>query len=177
MALQFSPEALPYLREASNVRRCHGLPHHGEYTDGKHSFDAVMALLCLHPNPSKALMIAVATHDMAERWVGDSPSPALACWPDLGIAYISAENDVFHQLLGGNPLDELSISDRRWLKAIDKLELWLWCHDQMALGNQNASEWASVLKEWLLSGEPPLQVGEFVDKFVWRRTQNKEITG
>lgn len=174
----FSPEAIAYLREASNVRRCHGLPHHGDYTDGKHSFDAMTALLCLYPGePSRELLLAVMFHDMAERWVGDSPSPALARFPDLGIAYLAAENHVFQRLLLGNPLDTLTPEERRWLKFIDRLELWLWCHDQIALGNRNAEEWEGGLKELLLSGEAPVEIEHFVKNFVWRRTRNKDITG
>ena len=36
-------------REAGNVRRFHVVPHVGEYTVGKHSYDAVSMLFVLHP--------------------------------------------------------------------------------------------------------------------------------
>ena len=63
-------------REGGNVLRCHTVPHHGQYSVGKHSYDALSLLLLLHPNPSMNLVKATLWHDCAERFVGDMPAPA-----------------------------------------------------------------------------------------------------
>lgn len=39
-------------REAGTVRRCHIVPHQGQYNIAQHSYGAVSLLLLLHPHPS-----------------------------------------------------------------------------------------------------------------------------
>lgn len=169
-----------YLREAGNTRRCHTLPHHGDYTVGKHSWDAAMLLMTLWPEGEELpryLLEAVLLHDVAERWVGDSPSPALARWPQLGDAYKAAENEVHRSLLGFHP-EDLAPAHYAWLRAIDRLELWLWCHDQRALGNYNAEDWIKAISDSLHKDpSTPGAVIGFITRFVWRRTRNSEIMG
>ena len=177
---QTSPaERVLRMREAGNVRRCHGLPHHGEYTIGKHSWDAVMLLYTCYPGePSAALVRAVLLHDTAERWVGDLPSPALRKWPDLGRAYRDAEISIHNVLHGYDPeVAGLTNEERRWLKGVDRVELWLWCQDQMALGNKNAGNWSDGLERtFQVDGLLP-ELKQLVDTYRWRRTSNIEVTG
>lgn len=130
-------EQVRRLREGGHVRRCHALLHndHG-YTDGKHSFDAATLLLVLHPDPSINLVKAVLWHDMGERWVGDLPASAKWASPELSGAYNTLEQTVLRDILGLGPLfDSLSDNDKQWLVAVDCLEFWMWCLDQLALGN------------------------------------------
>ncbi len=128
-------ERIIALREASNVERCHTVPHSGSYSVGKHSYDATCLLLVLHPNPSAALLRAVLLHDSGERWVGDLPAPAKWDNGQLGILHAAIEQRALAHAGISSP--ELSEEEINWLNGVDRFELWLWCHDQLHLGNQN----------------------------------------
>lgn len=119
-------------REAGTVRRCHIVPHHGQYNIAQHSYGAVSLLLLLHPNPSLTLIKAVQWHDVAERWLGDIPAPAKWTHTELGEAYERAEEELLKRLGLFGELTDLEVA---WLKAVDTLELWLWCREEEALGN------------------------------------------
>jgi len=155
-------------REAGNVMRCHVVPHHGEYTVGKHSYDALSLLLILHPNPSANLMKAVLWHDGGERWVGDMPAPAKWYDDNLGTAYEHAE-DRARRLWG---LDvKLDKDELEWLRAVDRIELWLWCHDQKNLGNNHIHTFTKHLKAYFdrTAKEMPKPCRDFLDEFEWDR--------
>lgn len=119
-------------REAGTVRRCHIVPHHGQYNIAQHSYGAVSLLLLLHPNPSLTLIKAVQWHDVAERWLGDIPAPAKWTHTELGEAYERAEEELLKRL---GLFAQLTDPEQAWLKAVDTLELWLWCREEEALGN------------------------------------------
>jgi len=175
MALTVSERVLA-AREAGNVMRCHVVPHHGEYSVGKHSYDALSLLLILHPNPSPDLMKGILWHDGGERWVGDMPAPAK--WYDdrLGQAYESAE-DRARRLW---ELDvKLTPDEIEWLKAVDRIELWLWCHEQRQFGNRHIETFFTHLdryfKDTMKTMPQPCQ--DFLRDFSWQRLpeQKKEF--
>jgi 5'-deoxynucleotidase YfbR-like HD superfamily hydrolase len=163
-------QLIQVMREAGAVERCHTLPHHGSYTVGQHCYDALSLLLLLHPDPSLALIKATLWHDFPERWTGDVP--AVIKWrdPNLHNALERAEGRILAETFGTlHPWAELSFSDRCWIKAVDALELFLWCGDQLRLGNENArvvmsnlagirgADWlpAPVVRYW--SSLPPVR--------------------
>ena len=119
-------------REAGTVRRCHIVPHHGQYNIAQHSYGAVSLVLLLHPNPSVSLIKAVQWHDVAERWLGDVPAPAKWDNPELGEVYERTEAQLLNRL---GLFAQLTAEEQAWLKAVDTLELWLWCREEEALGN------------------------------------------
>lgn len=164
------------LRESSNVRRCHVVPHHGEYTVGKHSYDATVLLLLLHPDPDVHLLKLMMLHDAAERWVGDMPAPAKWHNSALGAEYVKAERDVFDKLdLFTGPYNTNKKEDSEWVSAIDRLELWLWAHDQLALGNQHVKHFIPALEQWFeLNWENiPRPVQGFFRSYKWERTPER----
>lgn len=121
-------------REGGAVLRCHTVPHNGRYDVAQHSFGAVSLLLILHPNPSLDLIKATQWHDVAERWMGDMPAPAKWSNPVLGEAYAEVEDGIMKAL---DLLPDLTDEDHEWLKAVDTLDLWLWCRSEEAMGNRN----------------------------------------
>lgn len=123
-------------REGGVVRRCHAVPHNTLYNVAQHSFGAVSLLLLLHPNPSVALIKAVQWHDVAERWLGDMPSPGKGHDPDLAEHYERVEAGLLERL---GLAQDLTEDEQEWLKAVDTLELWLWCREEEALGNRNVA--------------------------------------
>ena len=64
------------------------------------------------------------------------PGPAKMVNDDLGRVYEVVESRVLFQL-GLAP--GLNAEEQQWLKAMDVLELWLWCREEEALGNRNVS--------------------------------------
>lgn len=123
-------------REGGAVERCHGTPHHGSYSVGHHTFNAVSLLLLLHPAPTVELIKTVQWHDVAERWLGDVPSPAKSVDHGFVEPYARAEERVLFQLGLCSFGCDLPEEDLRWLKAVDILELWMWTADQLMLGNR-----------------------------------------
>lgn len=157
-------------REAGNVRRFHVVPHVGEYTVGKHSYDAVSMLCVLHPNPSVGLIKALLWHDGAERWVGDMPRPAPDYHEPLRYAYDQAHMaalQTWEMYEFGGLVEE----DFRWLNAIDTLEAWVWCQEQVAFGNQHCVEALVGLSRTIERGLSrfPDPCREFYLQYEWSR--------
>lgn len=158
------------LREASKVERAHTLPHHGSYTDGQHSYDATMLYLALCPEPSFKVVKAILGHDLGERWCGDLPAPAK--WSDTEMSKRHAlleERCLVH--LGFD--STLTVEEAGWLKAMDTVELWLWGHEQLALGNRNAECILTNLASFFARTALPDPVRAFLDDYQWTRTPDE----
>jgi hypothetical protein len=111
---------------AGGVQRYHanpGMARLGQ-TTADHQGRCVQLLLALHPNPSVALIRAVAHHDLGERWAGDLPAPFKQAQPEIAAAHAEAEQEFAAQAMGWRVLDDLSREDLRWLALIDGLEAW-----------------------------------------------------
>lgn len=159
-------------REGGNVLRCHTVPHHGQYSVGKHSYDSLSLLLLLHPEPSMNLVKAVLWHDCAERFVGDMPAPAKWLNQALGEEYEKAEREA--QEASGLALPDLTEEEQNWLTAVDRVELLLWAEEQSALGNRHIQGLMTASWGWLAqnAAKVPQEVRDFVEGFVWRRLDN-----
>lgn len=164
------------LREGGHVQRCHVLYHrdHG-YTDGKHSFDAASLLLVLHPCPPIHLIKMVLWHDVGERYVGDLPASAKWASAMLSAAYEALERQVLESHFVMKPLLEAMTKwDWQWLKALDAVEFYLWCEDQLAAGNRHVEMAWRNITEALETMRPnmPTPVQTFYDqhrKEGWQR--------
>ena len=159
-------DRVTYLREASNVERAHTIPHHGSYTVGKHSYDAVMLLLALKPDASRALIMAVLYHDLGERFTGDTPTPAKFMDGEFGKRLDQLEARA-REFLSVNV--ELTNDERMWLHAVDRVELLLWSKDQLAMGNLNAASIIGSLLSHISHMDMPQVVREFIESHEWTR--------
>lgn len=158
------------LREGGCVQRAHTMPHHGEYTVGKHSFDAVNLLFVLHPDPPMHLVKAVLWHDIGERWTGDVP--ATAKWSDGELA--KRLDMLESRCLKAAGLEQtLSPEERLWLRAVDRIELLLWAKEQLAMGNLNANAIIGNLASWFKRTAIPVQCKNFVENHKWGRTPDE----
>lgn len=160
-------------REASKVRRYHNLEHHGEQTVGQHSFDMITLAYWLVPSLllTRNMLLAIAFHDLPERWIGDVPAPAKDAMPQL-----KNHLDVLEETVSANfCMDGLKLNSKQkvWLKALDRLEAFLWGHDQLALGNKNAQDVVDYLTRWFAESDCPETVKEFVEDFEWERTPDR----
>lgn len=130
-------DAIKLAREGAAVRRVHTIPHIGEYVVGHHSFNMLAMLRILYPEASSSLIWAILEHDIPERLIGDIPSPAK--W--FGIVdrdrLIEVERTINTEIFGSSAEYNLNPKEIKWLNSLDLFELWLWCKDQIAMGNQN----------------------------------------
>lgn len=150
-------------REAGTVRRCHVVPHHGQYNIAQHSYGAASLLLLLHPHPSLNLIKAVMWHDVGERWLGDMPSPAKSVNPQLREVYEEAERRVLATI---GLLPGLMPDEEEWLKAVDILDLWLWSREEAALGNTAVDQIVQACYQAMYGlrdqGKLPIEVDDFL---------------
>lgn len=158
------------LRAAGHVQRCHTNQHHGLYLISEHVGQAICLLFTLHPMPSQNLVRALAFHDHPEILTGDIPAPAKRKIPLLRDYVEQLEAEYYEQ----HPLaqsGQLTDDDARWLKAIDSLELYLWCRDQELLGNQHATLIAEKVIGYLRTDGTPEPVLRFLETemtLTWR---------
>lgn len=160
-------DLIAIMREASQVERAHTIRHVGSYTNGQHSFDMMTLAWALMPTVTKNLMLAIMFHDFPERWTGDMPAVAKSEDGEFGkrMAIIEAR---ISKKLGWEV--ELTEGERVWLKALDKLEMLLWCQDQMALGNSNVITIVAILRRWFATTKVPQPIVDFINGYEWQRT-------
>ena len=155
-------------REAGNIQRAHTIPHRGSYTNAEHQYNVLSLLLVLHPNPSPELMKAALWHDVGERWTGDVPGSIKYVLPDVRFQMDELEEEFKERL--GVPVN-LSHEDKQWLRACDKIELWLWACDEAAMGNRNAEDLRNCIQQdfQLQRVRLPAPCAEFVRGYIWMR--------
>ena len=161
-----------YCREASRVKRCHNFPWIGEYSVGQHSFDMLTLCYQLHPAPTPQLIKAIVAHDLAERMVGDMPAPFKWAMPELAAEMHGVEDQILDRVEMYVPL---TADEERWLHAIDRVELWLACQEQLRLGNQNAQTMIDALEGYFAreAENLPEEITNFIDTYIPERLQDE----
>lgn len=158
------------LREGGQVRRFHTVPILGEARVDSHSFNMALLLMILMPDYPRQLLVAVLVHDLAERFVGDTPAFAkYGLNPDLGKALHAAEAVVEKEL----GLDiTLTDFERQWLKGLDLLECYIFCCDQQQLGNNNVHSTIHNLDCVMREDWIPVPIREFYEGYRPARSFN-----
>lgn len=161
-------------REAGNVERCHTMPHLGSYSNAKHQWGCAILYLQLHPDPRMETLTAILTHDLGERWVGDIPAPTKWALSHDAMGQVDSLEASCLRRLCFVPAELLPPEERAWWKAVDLLDLWLWCHEQLNMGNMAASRIidnvAIHMKDHM--DKLPLPVQEVFQKYRWERTDD-----
>jgi len=154
------------LRAAGKVERCHTTPHFGSYTVGQHSFDVAMLILTLHPSPNFRLVRAALYHDCHERWIGDVPTPTKETDPAIRRSLKKLERQCERALgIAAHLHAGLTKEEKRWLKAADRVELWLWAIEQINMGNQEAYTIKRDLERFF--EDLPEELHNFVHNYMW----------
>ena len=161
---------------AGGVQRYHanpGMARLGQ-TNADHQGRCVHLLLALHPDPSVALIRAVALHDLGERWAGDLPAHFKDAQPDIAAIHAALEQDFAERAMGWDALDRLTRDEKDWLRLIDKLEAWAFmrCH---APGEADRDGWPEArraciaLAQWIspVVGETVLVFLDDLDRGAW----------
>lgn len=150
-------------RAGGRVERCHTVPHLGSYSNAAHSWGVAMLMHYIWPKDFPRLALACLSHDVPERTVGDIPSPTFKFLPELR-RKLNAIEDRVNVLLGLPELLLLSEEDHRKLKICDHLELWLWSHEQILMGNQFAQECVTTIENYWSSDPLPQNVQLIVEE-------------
>lgn len=126
-------------RLGGKVERCHAVPHQGSYSNAAHMWGVAMLMHYLWPEDFPRLAIHCIAHDVPEGWVGDVPATVTNHCNTVREALAVMEHAICEDL--GLPNEaELEPEDHAKLKACDRLELYLWCVEQLTLGNVYAAE-------------------------------------
>ena len=155
-------ERVREMRAASRVERCHTTPHYGSYTVGQHSYDMANLLLILHPDPSVKLLKAALWHDLHERWTGDVPTTTKQADPEIRrrLQVLEMRCNVHLGIAA-----VLTPDEHRWLKAVDRIDLWLWAEEQFQMGNREALTIKYDVETSF--GDMPDECKKFVEEYKW----------
>jgi hypothetical protein len=146
-------ESVVQSRSGGKVERCHGLPHHGTYSNAAHQWGVAMLMHYLWPDDFPRLALVCLSHDVPEAWVGDIPAPTCRYMPGLKEGLNEAEGNINEDLL--LPAEhKLEAIDYAKLKCCDRLEFWLWCCEQELYGNLYAKEGRKEIERYFV--EVPL---------------------
>jgi 5'-deoxynucleotidase YfbR-like HD superfamily hydrolase len=126
----------------------------------------------LYPDAPVRLLKACLFHDVAERWTGDMPAP--------GKWWLNAEAGELLRLVEHRVKAQLQVDydeglktpELHWLKALDLLELILFCSDEQDMGNRNVDQIADTCLQ-ILQGEPwvPKPITQLLSQ-EWCRTDD-----
>lgn len=160
---------LQALREGGQVQRLHATPHLQPNTVAQHSWGMAMLLRALYPGePPQHLLWAVLTHDVPERWLGDTPAPAK--WNRrIGVALKLAEQDISRRL---NINFTLTVEEQAWLHGLDAADLWLYCLEERSLGNSMVQPMLEACYTMLLQESTPIQIREWAVGYTGERTSD-----
>lgn len=118
--------------------------------------------------PDDALIAKhILYHDIHERHTGDVPNGLRAFPPEVRENFKKAEAVVNKKF--GFDVPELSPVGQMWVTALDNLEFYLSCQDQLALGNRNMVPYLCASEEWFATEDVPEEVKEFIKKYRWKR--------
>lgn len=148
-------------RDAADVQRYHTKRIIRNQTVGQHTFNMLMLLNQVHPDCSKEMLQAVMHHDLPELMTGDIPAPIKKMHDTLGPLMDSIEE-------GLAPLyREVTLTpwEETLLKWVDRMELVLWCLEEVRMGNTYCRETAERGLMWILeSRKQPLDTVAECDK-------------
>jgi len=129
-------------------------------------------LYALHPKPSKRLLWAVLLHDVPERFTGDIPTTIKWTSSEIKVAFEKAEAMMNKDLKFNS---QFQADEENWLKALDLLELYIFCMDEIASGNQHIIQvrddcWNILARH----KDVPREVKQWIkDNPKWKRENNR----
>ncbi len=135
----------------------------------------VTMLFQLYPGrPPHHIIEAILYHDAAERVLGDMPGPSKGHFEFLDNQYNAAEDLVLSRA-GLNARADLTPHDEAWVKGLDCVEFWLWCHEQIAMGNRFFERPLERMTDRLAVMTLPPALKEFVDDYEWKRGPDSPV--
>ncbi len=143
-------------RQGFRVKRCHTIPHNGWYSVGHHTCCMMALAYEIFPNDFADLAPYILGHDVPEAWIGDVPAPPKRYSREINKIFTGLEDMINSEL--HLPLESELEKNRpdlySKLKDLDWLELWLWCKDELTMGNKNCIKIVEELNKYRI--ERPL---------------------
>lgn len=140
-------------RDAGAVRRYHVQRTLRQQTIAEHTFGMLMLIKQVRAGTfiSPALYDAVLHHDLPELFTGDMPAPIKRAHPDLGPLMDSIEEGLAPLYLE----PDLDAEDTALLKWADRMELVLWCLEEIKMGNTHCHAMVKRGLGWILNSVIP----------------------
>ena len=149
-------------RVGGRVERCHTIPHPAGYSVAAHSWGVALLMHHLWPEDFPRLGLYCLVHDVPEGWIGDIPSSVLGVLPRAQAEREALEN-LLHMALRLPSPNDLPPADQQKIDICDRLELFLWCKEQLACGNEMVRELHNQLHTHLFEVQHPPQVAFLLD--------------
>lgn len=149
-------------RDAGAVQRYHVKRTHRKQTIAEHTFGMLMLIKQINPLCTKNVMNAVLHHDLPELFTGDVPAPIKRVHPELGPLMDSIEE-------GLTPLYQdfhITVPEAILLKWADRMELVLWCLEEVRMGNVYCRATVARGLGWILAAKMPDNAQELTDEVV-----------
>lgn len=156
-------------RDAGAVKRYHVKRVLRTQTNAEHTFGVLMLLKQVTADeawdPARLLELyeAALHHDLPELMTGDVPAPIKRVHPGLGPMMESIEEQLFplyRNTYGMGP------DDAALLKWADRMELVLWCLEEVRMGNTLAAGIVSRGLGWILVAHLPECAQALTDEVV-----------
>lgn len=131
--LRILVEKLMFVYGAGQTRRWHAMQHViRTETVAAHTWNVVMWIIILHPNPSMGLLRAALVHDIAEFVTGDMPR-----WIKEKAGVREMMHTLEDEVLAGQGLAvDITVEDQQWLDAVDLFDAWLFLRQNLLAGNR-----------------------------------------
>ena len=148
-------DRVEFARQAAYVTRYHVHRYVGDYTSHEHVCNMQNMYLILCPNPTLTGVKLIQWHDAGEYGPGDMPSPAKSCF---GVGEIMNKIERCVRENYGLQVEDPVPQEILWLKSLDITEFFLFCHDQILLGNQFIMPMAVKVRDYI---QAKIKAGNF----------------
>lgn len=144
-------------RDAGAVKRYHVKRTHRQQSVAEHTFGMLMLVKQVTGGERAdyrmvALYEAILHHDLPELFTGDIPAPIKRAHPDLGPLMNSIEEGLYPLYRDTTTLYDL---DYALLKWADRMDLVLWCLEEVRMGNTNLKTTVARGLGWILAARIP----------------------
>lgn len=144
-------------RDAGAVKRYHVKRTHRTQTIAEHTFGMLMlvkqvAAGTFDDSRMVDLYEAILHHDLPELFTGDVPAPIKRVHPDLGPLMDSIEEGLAPLYMN---VEDLDPRDAALLKWADRMDLVMWCLEEVRMGNTNLIPTVARGLGWILAVRVP----------------------
>lgn len=143
-------------RDAGAIKRYHVKRTLRQQTVAEHTFGVLMlvkqvAVMSLSHQDLVAVYETIMHHDLPELFTGDVPAPIKRAHPELGPLLDRIESEL-HPLYQDYQLEPHMVSLCKWA---DRMELVLWCLEEVRMGNTFCTQTVRRGLGWILASHIP----------------------
>lgn len=155
-------------RDAGGVKRYHVKRTHRTQTVAEHTFGMLMLVkqvlekTVVSDFDKSRIYEAVLHHDLPELFTGDIPAPIKRAHPQLGPLMNTIEEGLAPLYLDAH----LGPWDAALIKWADRMELVLWCLEEIRMGNTFLEQTAQRGLGWILASVVPECALELTEEVV-----------